>query len=334
MHLVLVHRHSEYPEPASADLHRFAVANSPVAEMVFAAMTHNYLPMDGKDMVIAVPEEWAAENSEHNHEIITYSRNLSIPLWQSKKNGWLIVSDGRFITSVNGRAIMKLLNCCDGDIITIDVNPALSGYREKTRFTTSGFLAGVRRTYGDSVLPQQMPRKWPHHVFVKNDVAKDILAGDILPVSFDQFADRCRDLRLRWHSFIISGRVIDLATGAGLLNLVQSSRIEPSIADVFNGSLKHADRISGNARIFGKVFCGENIFIGDNATIIGPAIICDDVKIGSSSVIKNALIGPHVSIENGAFVHDCVITGRQQSDREFLINATSCTFVCSRCQNG
>ncbi len=322
MHLVLIHQHSDYSEPASADLYRFAVTNSPVAGIVFPAMVQNYLPTDGKDTVIAIPEDWVAENAEHNHDIITYSHSLSVPLRQSKQDGWFTITNGRFITSFSGRVVTKLFNCCGSDIITIDVNPALSGYREKTRFTTCGFLAGVRRTYSDSVLPQQMPKKWPHHVFVKSDAANDIIGGGIFPVSFDQFANRCRALRLRWHSFVICGSVIDLATGAGLLNLVQSSRIRPSILDVRNGSLKRTGEISENARIFGKVLCGDGIFIGDNVTIIGPAIICNDVKIGSSAVIKNALIGPHISIKDGAFVHDYVATGQQQNDRKVLVNTT------------
>jgi len=316
MHLILVHRHSEYLEPASANLHRFAVANSPIANIVFSTMAQNYLPTDGKSTIIAVPEDWVAEDAKHTRDIVTYSHKLAVSLRQSKKNGWLTVSDGRFITSVNSGVIMKLLNCYNSDIVTIDVSPALWGYREKTRFTTCGFLAGVRRTYGDFILPQQIPKQWPHHVFVKNNAVKGIFAGDIFPVSFEQFVNKCCDLRLRCHSFTIGGRVIDLASGAGMLNLVQASCARPAILDVRNGSLKHT-------RIFGKVFCGNNIFIGDNVTIIGPAIICDDVKIGSSTVIKNALIGPHISIEDGTFVHDCVITGPQQNGREFLVNTAS-----------
>jgi lipopolysaccharide/colanic/teichoic acid biosynthesis glycosyltransferase len=329
MHLVLIHRHSDYSEPASANLYRFAVTNTPVADIVFASMVQNYLPTNSKNTVIAIPEDWVAENAEHNHDIITYSHDLSVPRRQSKQDGWFTITNGRFITSFSGRVVTKLFNCCGGDVITVDVNPALSGYREKTRFTTYGFLAGVRRTYSDSVLPQQVPEKWPHHVFVKNNVVKDVFADYILPLSFDQFVNRCRDLRLRWQSLIAGGSVIDLATGAGLLNLVQSSRIGPSILDVRNSSLKRTGGISENARIFGKVLCGDDVFIGDGATIIGPAIICNDVEIGPSAVIKNALIGPHVSIEKGAFVHDCVITGQQQSGCEFLINTASVRWFVS-----
>ncbi len=314
--MILIHQHSEYSEPASAELHRFAVSSGRVADIVFAAMKQNYLPTDDGNTVIAVPQEWVAGNAKHNRDIVAYSNNPSIPLRQSKQNGWFTITNGRFITSVSAGVLAKLFNCYDNDIITIDVDPALSEYREKTRFTTSGFLAGVRRAYCDSVLPQEMPKKWPHHVFVKNSAVRELCTGDIFPVSFDQFADRCRDLRLHWHSFRIGGRMIDLATGAGLLNLVQASCAGPAIMGTRNGALKHT-------RIFGKVFCGDDIFVGDNATIIGPAVICDGVKIGSSAIIKNALIGPHISIEDKAFVYDCVIAGPQQNGRKVLINTAS-----------
>jgi lipopolysaccharide/colanic/teichoic acid biosynthesis glycosyltransferase len=323
MHLILVHRHSDYSAPASIDLHRFAVANNPVANIVLSTMAKNYLPTDGRNTVIAVPEDWVAENVEDNHEIITYSHSFSVPLCESKQNDWLTVTNGRFITSVSGLVPMRLFNCCDSDVITIDVSSALSGYREKERVTTSSFLAGVCRIYGDSILPQEIPKEWPHHVFVKDDAVKEIFAGDVFPLSFDQFADRCQDLKLRWRSFIIGGHVIDLATGAGLLKLVQSSRITPSILNGFNGSLKRTDGISENTRIFGKVFCGNDVVIGDNATIIGPTIICDGAKIGSASIIKNTVIGPRISIDDGLLVHDCVITSPQKNGSKYLVDAAS-----------
>ncbi len=322
MHLVLIHRCSGC-SGAETGLRRFAISNSLVSDIVFAAVKQNCARVDDKNTVIAVPEEWYVKDSERSCKIMTYSHNIPVPFPQSNKEKWLTISDGRFITAIDNQLLAKLFSRCKSDIITINVAPVLSAYREKPRLTSHGFVAGFRRIYSDSVLPQSMPEHWPHHVFVKNNVARDIFADEELTVYFDRFVKRCSDLRLSCSSFLTGGDVVDLDTQAGLLNLMRFACTMPFAAKVFNNAHKRFYGTNKTVRILGKVICGDNVLIGDDATIIGPAMICDNVTIGPSAVINDALIGSHVSIAERACVRNCVLSDLHQNNRDSLANNTS-----------
>lgn len=316
MHLIVIHKNNS-PSGKGSGLLRFALASEPIAEIIFDRLTTTHVSDRCIDTTIAVPQQWPAQSLCHQPKIMYYNGNLTGYLnatGKGKTDRWLIISNGRFVTSADRKWLNRILTNFDDDLVAVNVDSELLSYRERVRIASGGNIAGFRRLYSNSALPCPLPTDWPHHVFVKLSVLDKILVNGALPLVFADFVTRYISNSLNWHCFRIGGSVLDLETEAGLLNLLttklHSIHRHPRL---INGRgyccTNHLNNcsISANARIFGKVMVGNNVQIGNNATIVGPVILGDNVRIPAGTTIRASVIGHDLSLPKNYFVQNRIL---------------------------
>lgn len=324
MNLIIVHKES--PDVAcrtggSGSLLRFALANEPVAGVVFDGLSR-CLPWDRNGNILcAIPEEWHAKSHTPRLKIIDYVENVQICadfLHKAKRKLWFVISNARFTTQIDDKLIDRLLAKIQADVVAVNVVPDLLEKREKMRLTAQGKVAGFRRLYYDSIEPAPISANWPHHLFIKTSIFEQLLVDGALSKSFSVILEKCRSNSLRLYGANIGGVVFDLETQEGLLSFcsVRISKMRNS-----NLEAHGLDKVSQDSKLVGKVLLGKNVNIGSKATVIGPAILGNNVKIGKRVLIHSSIIGPEVSVPQNEFVQNSVVEGPAY-DWELLSGST------------
>lgn len=321
MNLIIIHKNKNSAAGGVNDLLRFAVSSEPLTGVVLDGLSKN-LCLDGDtNAVVAIPEGWSIETRAATPKMMAYTKNVPICselLRKIKRNSWLIVSNGRFATRVDGELLHKVLAGVQADVVAVNVEPELLGKREKVRLTAQGKVAGFRRLYSDSAEPAPFPADWPHHIFVKTNILDRAFVDQTLPQSFSDFINKCRSNALTLRAISVGGTVLDLETEQGLLGFLATG-LNSSVQNHRNTNNKSQKEIldkdsitiSGSARLFGKVLFGRNVSISQNAIIVGPTIIGNNVRIGQAAVINSSVIGPGVCVPQNQLVQNRVVKGPQ-----------------------
>jgi lipopolysaccharide/colanic/teichoic acid biosynthesis glycosyltransferase len=147
-------------------------------------------------------------------------------------------------------------------------------------------------------------------------------------------------------SINVAGQVLDLETEEGFLSfcktIIRNSRFinnnhmarlgeeshirtEPAAACLSRSGIcsgQDSNTIAKDCRLVGKVLLGENIHIRQNAVIVGPTIIGNNVIIEHGAVINSSIIGPNVLVQRNQLVQNSIIKthahlgeGRSQSGK-------------------
>jgi lipopolysaccharide/colanic/teichoic acid biosynthesis glycosyltransferase len=309
MNLIVIRKNRNVTNSYGDELLRFAVSSEPVAE-VFLEGLSKYLSLDAdKNTLIAVPQSWIVGQHTAATRTITYGESmpLSLELMRKiKRNPWLIVSNGRFATQVDEELLYKLLAGIRADVVAVNVEPELLGRHEKVRLTAQGKVVGFRRLYADSAEPAPLPDDWPHHIFIKTNLLDKVALHRTLPQSFPDFIKVCRSNALKLWAMDVGGIALDLETNVGLLNFCRTAVSKSRKARV---DIRNSNGISPEARLIGKVLLGRNVHIDPKAVVVGPSIISNDVKIGSSAVINSSVIGPGVRVPPNQLLQNRIIKG-------------------------
>jgi len=199
---------------------------------------------------------------------------------------WFILANGRYIAQLGTGLIKRVADEHKAaDVILLMVENDLMPYRENMRIKSNNEVAGYRRFFFDSILPDEIPEQWPHYILIKASALNTIIdENGTIPVRFCIFIKRCVFAKLKIKSLTISGRLFDLGTEEDTLLVINNYLHH-------NGSLFHPNAcIAPHVHIYGSVLIDENAFIENGATIIGPAIIGPHVKISASAVIYRSIV--------------------------------------------
>ena len=312
MNLIIVHKKNpavSYTADSSDSLLRFALANEPIAGVVLDGLSR-CLPWGRNGKILcAIPEEWKVESHSPGLNTVTYIENVPICpefLQKAKRKLWLVITNARFATQIDDKLLNQLLDKIQADVLAVNVEPELLEKREKMRLTAQGKVAGFRRLYYDSTEPAPISHNWPHHLFIKTSIIEQLLVNGALPQSFSMLLDKCRSNSLRLCGTNMGGVVFDLETQEGLLNFC---RIGISKMRNFQLKVYNSNKISRDSKLVGKVLLGKNVYIGPKTTMIGPAIVGNNVKIGKGAVVNSSIIGPEVSVPPNKLVQDSVVEG-------------------------
>jgi lipopolysaccharide/colanic/teichoic acid biosynthesis glycosyltransferase len=309
MNLIVIHKKKTSAGSNGNDLLRFALSSELVGNVFLSGLSKNLCLNGDASAVIAIPKKWSFEADTDVSKFISYIGKIpfnSEIIQKSKREPWLIVSNGRFATQINSELLDKTLAGVHADIVAVNVEPQLLGGRERVRLTAKGKVAGFQRLYSDLAEPAPLPADWPHHIFIKTGVLDRVVPDGNLPQSFSALLKRCRPDALKLCTINIGGTVLDLETEEGLLSFCweKLSKIRNSRLRIHNSNI-----ISPDSRLVGKVLLGKNIHIGPKAVIVGPSIIGDNVRIGNSAVINSSIIGPEVCIPQDQLVQNRVVNG-------------------------
>lgn len=73
-------------------------------------------------------------------------------------------------------------------------------------------------------------------------------------------------------------------------------------------------RVARSARVEGSVRVGERAVIGENARLVGPTVVGDDVVIGAGAVLERSIIWNGARIGAGATLRDAIVGERYVVD--------------------
>jgi lipopolysaccharide/colanic/teichoic acid biosynthesis glycosyltransferase len=274
---------------------------------------------------LAIPKQWGIYNAKKNLDIIEFTDNLPVPIGQAspvKDDSWTVISDGRFIAPADNNQIRQVLAGTKADLLIVNVAPELAVLHEKVLTSSTDELVGFRLFYEESLQPAQIPRDWPHHLFVKYASLNKIIEDDAVPLEFGKLLELCTAKSLVIQSIRIGGSILDLAQNAGLLTLVGQKLSVDYLPVCHNGNnFEIGVSVAGSARIFSRVLLGKNVEIGENAIIVGPTIIGNNVKIGADAVIRMSVIGPDVLVQAGDLIEQKVLLVSANKQKASLLKS-------------
>ena len=326
-HLVVIRNNTNSKDSIGISPLKFALSNKPVSDIVLSGLSKGPLSGNNGSAVIAVPESWKIVSDKVTVE--SYKADIPICLDDFKENEkktWFVISNGRFIAKNNERILQDVLADISADVIVVNADPGLLAYREKIRLISENKIASCCRQYFDSAEPTSIPIDWPHYIFIKTDVLKDVFTDYTLPCSFSDFIKRCSGL-LKVCAVNIAGVAFDLENEDGLFDFC-NAHFNSLSGDIFSVndrginkpiSENSTERAPSNTKLVGKVLLGENVQLGANTVIVGPTIICNGSKIGSGAVINSSIIGSNVSVPKNQLLFNRVIK-EQKNDWNMLSN--------------
>jgi len=286
---------------------RFAFKNELIAGIALNRLTGCGCPGNTGPTLVAVPEHWGAESLKMPRTIRYDAKRMPrIETAGVKNDRWFVLSNGRFATNLSRTCLQEILDRSADHVVAINVVPHLAAYCEKPLVTQEKDVVGFRRYYSDSSQPAPIPEVWPHHLFIKTDILDKLLIHDELPADFKEFTGMLWANSLRMNSFNTAGAVLDLETEAGLLGFL-SARLKA--AKVNQSKM---EKFATTARVVGEVAAGQNVCLGDNAVVLGPSILAENVTVADRAVIANSVIGPGVSISQDDFIRDRIVTDQQK----------------------
>lgn len=323
MNLIIVHKSNPAATNTANSCHRllrFALANESLAGVVLNGLSRCLHLGGDKPIFCAIPEAWKVGSHTTRLKTVTYVDNVPICqdlLKKIKRNIWVVISNARFAAQVDSQLLNKLLVKNHADVLSLNVEPNLLNRREKIRLTDQGKVAGFRRLYSDSIEPAPVSNNWPHHLFIKTALFEKLLENCTLNRSFSSLLEKCQSNSMRVCGANMGGVVFDLETKIGLLNFcrMQISNMRYSRFEVHD-----SNTISKDSKLIGKILLGKNIQVGPKTTIIGPAVISNNVKVEEGAVINSSIIGSNFSVPKNILVQNNVVDGKQ-TNWELLSNS-------------
>ena len=219
----------------------------------------------------------------------------------------LIISDIKRFTQLRSQRIEEAVSSGNG-FTAIEVNDNIKAYSEKPCITSDGKIAGFCRVYKDVSLEMVSGDRWPEHLIISRETAEKIDWSVAAEKRFDRLAETAGDIAKSFH---LSGNVIDLTTGDGLLNLV-----DMNISLIERKFFKRNGNIADDVKITGDVIIGENAIVQSRAVLHGPVIIGAGCKIGEDAAVSTCVIAGDIEIGNGRYISNRVITTQQQINED------------------
>lgn len=303
------------------DLLRYALSAAPVNRIVLDALDRPVCCADdtaARNAAWAIPHDWQVTLPEvpGRKTVCTDAAGVdSQTLGTLDGYAWLAISNGRFVTRMNRQRLTQGFAGEEADVVAVMTDPDLAAYRERVRLTQQGQLVGYRRLYRDSLELIPMPLDWPHHLFVRSEVAGRILDGG-LPDEFQAFVEKIRSGGWRVKSIAVAGSSVDLGTEAGLLSLAAMSLHDTSCCLAHGRTAKEQGAVSpaGNgeispqSRLVGPVLLGDHVCVEPEAVIIGPSILCDHSTVRAGAVVDACIVGSRGEIARDQIVRHSIVT--------------------------
>lgn len=303
------------------DLLQYALSAAPLDRIVLDALYRPAYCADkapAQSTLWAIPHEWQGTFPGGLGRKIVYVDRVDVEpemLRSVDRDSWLVISNGRFVTRVNGQRLVQGLAGAEADAVAVMADPELAAYRERVRLTRQGQLVGYRRLYRDSTEPIPMPADWPHHLFVRGEVAEAILSGGV-PDEFHALVERVRSCGLRVKSIGVGGSFVDLGTEEGLLSLGAIALHGVSCCPVHQRMVKEPGvtppagngSISPQSRLVGPMWFGDHVCVEPDAVIVGPSILCDHSTVRAGAVVDASIVGIHGEVARDQIVRHSIVT--------------------------
>jgi lipopolysaccharide/colanic/teichoic acid biosynthesis glycosyltransferase/acetyltransferase-like isoleucine patch superfamily enzyme len=192
----------------------------------------------------------------------------------------------------------------------VSFKKAVARTAERVSFDSSGHVRKILRHYE--------PNTWPFIAGVSAmlvPVASGILSDGHIPSSLGELRQELGKHGVPSRDVPVQGGIFDLADEAGILAANdhftrKAVKIErrgsASAAPCFVGN---GHSIHASARIAGSVVIHPEAEVGENAMVVGPAVIGMGARISSGAVVTHAVIAPGCTVPSGTIVRGRVWSG-------------------------
>ncbi|MBW8035469.1 MAG: hypothetical protein FVQ79_07525 [Planctomycetes bacterium] len=308
MEMIVIHANDD-SSPRSVNFLRFAMSQKNLCSITLRAIVRSSSFSKPDDVRISLPSHWQIPFTETNRITKRSDRNL-IRCPDGVIEGsdkMLILSNGRFITTLDKTFIRRTIHSLNADVIAIVVDPALAAYRENLRLTSDNRIAGLRRLHHDTAHILPTSQKWPHHLIIKKTALHVLLTNKHIPLSFETIVNRCSAHGVTFKTVAVGGNFMDLNEPDDLVSFTTDALARAEYSEF---QTPHDNR---GSNLRGPVVLGKDVTIAPDALVIGPAVIADNVRIAPRAIVKNAIVAPNVSICSDDVITDCILT--HDSDR-------------------
>jgi len=317
MELIVVHKN--FVLNGGARFHRIATSCTPLVKMTFDGLALTTGLAESDSVMIALPKQWKEKFQQIESKIQYHTQDNWVdirPIDKTNASDRVVITNGRFPTHIDQQKLLRDLKSLTAPVIYVTVDPKLSAYQEKVRFTSNGKVAGFRRLYLDSARIDPLPTDWPHHVFIKKNVLDTLLKDGRVPLNFSEFQKKCTQGGLATCCLITPGMKFDLESEVDLLNFfreILSSQMSDS-----NGLLTRGKKnnIADSARLYGTVVLGDNVHIAPGATIVGPTVLGNDVRVAAGVLVRSSMIASGISLRKNQYVENRVVVEQRELDTE------------------
>jgi lipopolysaccharide/colanic/teichoic acid biosynthesis glycosyltransferase len=175
---------------------------------------------------------------------------------------------------------------------------AVAGTKERVSFDVKGQVRGIHRYYEQAT--------WPFVSAVTATVvpcASDVHAEGFIPSSLAELRQALIGRGVPSRDLVLEGGALELAEERGLLAANEQLVLKVSAGGgpvyVGRGHVIHA-----TARIIGPVVVHPRARIGQNVTIVGPAVIGANADVHAGAVVAHATVGADCIVPAGHVVRD------------------------------
>ncbi len=231
------------------------------------------------------------------------------------KDNKIVLANARYVTELDYKHLEKVFNMADADILAIEVDADLCGFREKIAFNSTGNIVGLRRIFSDSIVPSSMPDDWPVLLFISSNVLRNCPEIGIIPEKFSDFINLCTRHSLTSRCLRVAGISHDLYCINELLDYLEKNLTAKTISTSLPSVIAH------NSIIKGKILAGNNVIIGQNTLLIGPCVIGDNTVIGDNAIIRNSIIGHNLNINDETYQH-CFVSSAGIESASYTVRMT------------
>ena len=318
MRLIVIREVGDGGAGADRELLRYALSTEPLAGViqdgVYRARNHEDRTDPARwlggarsdDSLWAIPQDWQTDLQADLGPTLFYGDSIDLGSQdlEADRAPWVMISNGRFVTQLNGRLLERFFTDTPADVVAVTASPELLAYREQIRLTPDNELVGYRRLHTDSMVLMPFPIDWPHHVFVRPEALRPIFDGALL-ASFGTLVDKCRAQGLEVQGLAAAGLAFDLESGDGLLALCRmalgpSEHLGAGPPSVSEGGVPPCPgdpEISPRSRLVGPVLLGKRVVIEPEAVVVGPSVLCNDSRVHQGAVVDSSIIGAGISVE-------------------------------------
>ncbi len=295
MHHIILH-----PSDTNSAIHRLLNECPFIANDLIASIKKStgYLSKNVKVNFSVVDNEISSQSAD----MVSLSESDTIKLRTKglPKEEKVLLANARYIPCFDHNVIQKIIEKADADIICIETDHNLCGFREKVTFDSTGNIVGLRRIFSNSIIPSSVPENWPEMVFISpNAITKENGLQNI-PVCFSDFISKCNRKSLTIRCVRIAGINHDLYNANELLSFMEKA------LPIQAKSKANTSNIAQSAKLIGKVILGSNVKIGEDCIIVGPAIIGDNIVLAPDTVVRNSILGNSVKINDKIIEHSFI----------------------------
>ena len=306
----------EFSDPVKEQIWRSFFACP--ADRLLIQMIREYNPFSSSSCRFLIPDAWRSTGLI-DEEVDSYDPagnwfSQLAELRNGSDDSFYILTNAEILTNLDVHWLQTEISTFDWDVLAVRVDPALEGSREQVKLIDKDRIVGFRRQYQTSAEPGRSSDQWPDHLFLKSHVRQRLIQ-EVQWDSCSSFFERFQKAGMKCRWIQVGGHRKEIFSSAGQAQLLKFSQ---HCSPQGQPDMLKADP---SVRIYGNIHCGPNTKIESGSILVAPAILCQNSRIGSHSILRDVFIGPDVQIDQSSRLQRQAILDSPEGNRRMLFPA-------------